>query len=200
MHACVWHEGAALTVNALHCHDVEDGVFAWAATGTASSGDDLTLTNSYIHDLNAVESNGHFDGFQTEGAARLTIRHNTFALPASASGAISIWNGQKNTDAVVIDNNLITGGGFSIYAEDYHPSESNPVGGYTMTNVQVTNNRFSTRYSGCVGNWGVWFFRSSWVYQGGPTGNWGANGNVRSGNIILETGRNVDAGNPPGCS
>jgi len=202
VHACVWHEGASMTVNALNCHDIEDGVFAWADTGTASSGNNFIVQNSYIHALNANESNGHWDGFQTEGAAGGVLHHNTFDLPTSASGAISIWNGQKNTDNILVDNNLVTGGGFSIYAEDYSPSESNPVGGFTMTNVRFTNNRFSNRLSTCVGEWGIWFYRSSstWPYHGGPTGDWGANGNTRSGNTIIETGYNLDSGNPPGCS
>lgn len=119
-----------------------------------------------------------------------------------APAAISIWNGQKNTDNILVENNLVTGGGFSIYAEDYSPSEANPVGGYTMTNVRFVNNRFSNRLSGCVGEWGIWFYRGSatWPYHGGPTGDWGANGNIRSGNTIIETGYNLDGGNPPGCT
>lgn len=191
-----------MSVSAVKCHDVEDGFFTWADTGTASSGNNFTIQNSYVSALNANESNGHWDGFQTEGAAGGVIRHNTFDLPTSASGAISIWNGQKNTDNILVENNLVTGGGFSIYAEDYSPSEANPVGGYTMTNVRFVNNRFSNRLSGCVGEWGIWFYRGSatWPYHGGPTGDWGANGNIRSGNTIIETGYNLDGGNPPGCT
>lgn len=202
VHACVWHEGASMSVSYLYCHDVEDGVFSWADTGTASSGNNFSLTDSYITKLNAVESNGHWDGFQTEGAVNGVIRHNNFDISDDASGSISIWNGQKSTDNILVENNLVSGGGFSIYAEDYHPSEANPVGGYTMTNVRFLNNKFTTKYSSCVGSYAVWFYRSasSWPYHGGPTGDWGANGNVRSGNTVLETGFNLDNGNPPGCS
>ena len=96
VHTCVWHEGASVTVNAVNCHDMEDGFFAWAASGSASSGDNFTITNSYVHGFNAVESNGHFDGFQTEGAANGVIRHNTFDLPVDSTGAISIWNERKD--------------------------------------------------------------------------------------------------------
>ena len=72
-----------------------------------------------------------------------------------------------------------------MYAEDYSPSEANPAGGYTVTNVSFTNNRFSTVHYGCVGGFGVWFPR------GAPTDGW-----RRSGNTVLETGANVDGGNP----
>ncbi len=200
VHACIWHEGAAMTVTAVNCHDIEDGIFSWADTGNATSGNNFTIQNSYIHSFTAVEANGHVDGFQTEGAAGGLIRHNTFDVPASASGAISIWNGQKSSDNILVDDNLITGGGFSVYAEDYSPSEANPAGGYTVTNIRFVNNKFSNRYSNCVGNWGIWFYRANWTYRGGPTGDWGANGNTRTGNKILETNINLDNGNPPGCS
>jgi hypothetical protein len=61
-----------------------------------------------------------------------------------------------------------------------------------MTNIRFTNNKFSRRASGCVGQWGVWFYRSAWPpYYGGPTDGW-----RRSGNVVLETGENIDASNP----
>ena len=80
---------------------------------------------------------------------------------------------------------LIAGGGFSVYAEDYSPSEANPSGGFTVTNITFTGNKFSTVLFGCIGYYGVWFSR------GNPSDHWN-----RSGNTVLETGANVDAGNP----
>ena len=72
------------------------------------------------------------------------------------------------------------------------PSEASPVGGNTVTNINFTNNKFSRRAANCVGNFGVWFYRSSWTpYFGGPTDGW-----HRSGNVVIETGESVDAGNP----
>jgi hypothetical protein len=208
VHTCIWHEGASLTVKAVNCHNVEDGIFSWESDNGVDNGngDNFTIEDSYIHDLGGNESNGHLDGYQTEGAKNGVIRHNTFGISADASGAISIWDSLKSSNNILVENNLISGGGFSIYAEDYSPSEAtnsspnNPVGGYTVTNIVYTNNKFSTIHSSCVGSFGVWFFRSAWTYQGGPTGNWGANGNTRTGNKILETGFNLDNGNPSGCT
>lgn len=196
VHTCIWHEGSSATITYVKCHDIEDGVFSWAATGNASSGNNLTMENSYVYNLNATESNGHWDGYQTEGAANITLRHNTFRTLPEGTSAIAFWNSHKTTDNVLVEDNLIKGGGFSIYAHDYNPSETSPVGGYSVTNARFLNNKFSNVDSGCVGAYGVWYFRSSLPYQGGPTGNWGANGNVRSGNKVIETGASVDSGNP----
>lgn len=203
VHACVWHEGSSAVITYLKCHDVEDGVFSWFQNaGSPISGNNLTMENSYIYRLNAVESNGHWDGYQTEGAQHVVLRHNVFDMNQNANAAIAFWNDQQTTDDVLVENNLIRGGGFSVYAEDYSPSEptnsspNNAVGGNAMTNVRFLNNKFSDVDSGCVGSFGVWFFRSAWNYQGGPTGGWGANGNLRSGNTVLETGASVDNSNP----
>src|SRR5262249_12979633 len=95
--------------------------------------------------------------------------------------------------------NLITGGGFSIYAEDYNPGDGGPgdppaVGGFSDTNITFTGNVFSTFAAGCVGQFGVWFARPSWgPYDGGPT-----HGSRRTGNKVLEPGQNVDGGQPSG--
>ncbi len=196
VHTCVWHEGSSVQITNLKCHDIEDGVFSWADTGNASSGNNLTMEDSYLYNFNAVESNGHFDGYQTEGAAHVVLRHNTFQSGIDGTSAIAIWNSQKTSDDFLVENNLIKGGGFSIYAHDYSPTETNPVGGFAVSNVRFLNNRFSNVDSGCVGDFGVWFFRSSWTYQGGPTNNWSAPGNARTGNTIIETGQSVDNGNP----
>jgi hypothetical protein len=212
-HGCIWHEGSNMTAKFNNCFGMNDGIFMWESNDGVDNGqgDNFTVTDNYLHDFTEQAANGHIDGLQTEGAKNGLIEHNTFKVSKRAgdpsvegggvNSAISIWNGHKTSNNIAVKNNLIAGGGFSIYAQDYHPSELSPNGGFSVTNVQYTNNKFSTFLEGnCVGGYGVWFFRSSWTYQGGPTGNWGANGNTRSGNVILETGFNLDNGNPPGCS
>ena len=77
-----------------------------------------------------------------------------------------------------------------------------------VTNIRFLDNRFSTsqyphgaaNHSRCVGVWGTWFFRGPWPpYFGGPTDLWNVGGSLRSGNVVLETGRNIDRGGPDGC-
>ncbi|HEY7049798.1 MAG TPA: DUF4082 domain-containing protein [Jatrophihabitantaceae bacterium] len=190
VHACIWHQGTAMTAEAVNCHGADDGIFSWADTSySATTGDHFTIKDSYLHDFTAKTSNGHIDGYQTEGAANGSISHNTFLMDSDngnrTDSAIAIWNSLKNSHDISVSNNLVSGGGFSVYAEDYSPSEGNPSGGFTVTNITLTGNRFSTHLFGCIGYYGVWFPR------GAPTDGW-----RRSGNTVLETGADVDSGNP----
>lgn len=190
VHACIWHQGTSMTATAVNCHGVDDGIFSWADTSySATTGDHFTIKDSYFHDFTTKTANGHIDGYQTEGAANGVINHNTYYMTSddgnSTDSAIAIWNSIKSSHDITVSNNLIAGGGFSVYAEDYNPSESNPSGGLTVTNIAFSGNKFSTVLFGCVGNYGVWFSR------GNPSDGW-----HRSGNTVLETGASVDAGNP----
>ena len=190
VHACIWHQGRALTAVAVNCFAVNDGIFSWADTGYSSTtGDNFTIRDSYFHDFTVKTANGHADGYQTEGAGNGLIEHNTYLMTtddrSAANSAIAIWNGLRSSHDVIVRGNLISGGGFAIYAEDYHPSESNPAGGYSVTNVVFRDNVFSTRLYGCVGLYGIWFTR------GQPTDGWD-----RNGNTVLETAQNVDNANP----
>jgi len=76
-------------------------------------------------------------------------------------------------------------GGFTVYAEDYSPSEASPAGDYSLTNVRFVDNRFSTVHFECVGSYGIWYTR------GAPSDAW-----RRTGNVVVETGENVDTQNP----
>jgi hypothetical protein len=198
VHACIWHQGTRLSVNRVNCFGVDDGIFSWADNGySRTTGDHFTIRNSYFHDLTTRTSNGHEDGYQTEGASFGLIAHNTYRMTGSADSAIAIWDSLRSSSHITVRHNLITGGGFSIYAEDYSPGAGDPggapaSGGYTETKIRFVGNRFSTRVSGCVGAFGVWFTRPTWrPYHGGPTDGW-----HRSGNRVLETGQNVDHRNP----
>lgn len=215
-HACVWHEGSSMTATAVNCYGVNDGMFGWALN-TSTSGNNVTISDSYFHDFTTNAANGHIDGFQTEGSSNGRITHNTFNMPGEATSAISIWNSLKSSDDWTIQDNLFTGAGFTLYAEDYSgPGNvmaaenvaNSAVGGYTVTNIRFLNNKFSTSQfphaaantSACVGTWGTWFFRSKWPpYYAGPTDLWNQGGSLRAGNTVLETGQNIDRGGPTGC-
>jgi hypothetical protein len=171
------------------CYGVDDGIFTWASSNTA--GDGFTIEDSYFHDLTPLTANGHMDGFQTEGAKNGTIRHNTYAMSVDGTSAIAIWNSLKSSSDILIENNLLAGGGATIYAEDYNPSEPSPQGGFSVTNIRFERNVFSTRVSPCVGKYFVWYARPQFPYGGGPTDGW-----IRTGNLVRETGENVDTGNP----
>jgi hypothetical protein len=191
-HSCVWLQGISATVRNINCYGINDGIFSWADTNySATTGDNFSISDSYFHNFTANAANGHIDGYQTEGANNGVIHHNTYLMTTDADSAIAIWDSLKSSSNIAVSNNLIEGGGFSVYAEDYSPSESSPAGGFSITNVSFTGNVFSTHLSGCVGGYGTWFYRATWKYQGGPTDGW-----HRSGNTVLETGENIDASNP----
>lgn len=197
-HACVWHQGTSLSVANLNCYNADDGIFSWSDTGySQTTGDNFTIKDSYFHDFTNQTSNGHIDGYQTEGAGNGLIDHNTFYMTSDDSNytdsAIAIWNSLRSSHDITIQNNLFSGGGNTIYAEDYSPSESNNSGGNTVTNVNFKNNSFSTIFNTCVGfgpGWdgAVWF-------RVGPSDGW-----RRTGNKVLETGENIDGGNPHSSS
>jgi len=229
----------SLVAKNVNCHNVNDGMFSWfwqidsSHWNTEGAGSDFIIQDNYFHDFTQNAANGHIDGFQTEGAWNGTISHNTFKMfetpnDVTVSGggmdsAIALWddfNGtptaaqggiDRTVNNINVLNNLIAGGGFSVYAEDRSPGsgapgDTSPVGGNEEKNIHFTNNKFSTFLNGgCVGDFGIWFYRGPaeenpnliWPpYNGGPTGDWGANSNTRSGNIVLETGENVDNNNP----
>jgi len=178
-HACLWFEGTGgVTARYNEMYGCNDGIFSW-------DGDNFTLESNYLHSFTTQAANGHIDGFQTEGAVNGVIRHNTIDVEQDQNSAVAIWNDRRSSNNILVDSNLLSGGGFTVYAEDYSPSEASPAGGYSVTNITISNNRFSTVHYGCVGYWGVWFPR------GAPTDGW-----KRSGNKVLETGQSVDSGNP----
>ncbi len=177
-HAGIWYEGARLVARENNIYGVNDGIFSW-------DGDNYVIEDNYLHDFTEDAANGHVDGFQTEGASHGIIRHNVFDVQQDQTSAVAIWNGRRDSDDILIENNLMAGGGFTVYAHDYHPSSDNPTGGNSVTNVRILNNKFSTVHYPCVGVFGVWFVR------GAPTDRWN-----RLGNVVLETQQNIDSSNP----
>lgn len=197
--ACVWDQGTSELVEAVDCFGSDDGIWSWADMGYShTTGDHFVIRDSYIHNLTTRTSNGHEDGFQTEGASYGVIEHNTVKVTTIADSALAIWDSLKSSHDILVKDNLLTGGGFAIYAEDYNPGDGGPgdppaTGGFTVTGIRYVDNAFSTLANGCVGAFGVWFERPWSPYGGGPTDGW-----HRHGNRVLETGQDVDSTNPSG--
>jgi hypothetical protein len=184
-HAGIWHEGIGLIAKSNNIFGVNDGIFSWPTSGDPNAGNNFRIEDNYFHDFTTLAANGHIDGYQTEGASHGTIRHNVFYITQTQNAAVAIWNSRRDSDDILVEDNLAAGSGFLMYAQDYSPSGQNPAGGFSVTNIRYTNNKFSTVLFACAGYWGVWFPRGS------PTDGW-----KRFGNVILETGENVDTGNP----
>jgi hypothetical protein len=109
----------------------------------------------------------HWDGVEAGATTRTIIRHNTFRLPCGQTGAVDVsdWNGPIAPSSVVVDNNLLAGGSWTVY------------GGAPSVSIVLTNNRFSRWY---------------WPGSGSADATEAAEGYcwtaVRSGNVWDETG------------
>lgn len=219
----------SMVAKSVNCHDVNDGIFSWwwPSDKNAGAGSDFIIQDSYFHDFTENAANGHIDGYQTEGAQNGTIQHNTYKILRAANdvtvsgagldSAIAIWDDYNQSSPTgliaghfVIKNNLMGGQpGFMSYAEDYSGSSGqatenvpgSAAGGNSLVDVQFISNTWSNYYDACVGQYGTWFYRGAWPsYYGGPTDLWNvAGGSIRLGNVVLETGENIDTGGPTGC-
>ena len=115
--------------NIHHCHNCIQGEF-------------LTVTNSYIHNM-ADPPGAHVDGILCTGPCGLTLRHNTVLNEHGQTSAIALFPDFGTPRDSVIDNNLLAGGGYTVYA-----------GEDDATGIKVTNNRFSRLYYPKGGYWG----------------------------------------------
>jgi hypothetical protein len=165
---------AHFTLRRVNIHHCENGL---------SVNQDVTIEDSYIHDLDMAEgahtdgiqlSFGHWNGSSYPCCAKnVTVRHNTI-LGGDDAGHFAtsaiISNKLGPDENVLIDGNLMAGGAYTLFCDQQ---------GFTGINYRVTNNRFSTRYSSKVG------------YFGASTD---CSDEVRSGNVIHETGQSLSLG------
>ena len=87
----------------------------------------------------------HFDGFQSDGGQNLTIRHNTIRIPCGQTSAILMSTNTSGIRDVRIQDNLLGGGGYTLYCN----------AGPDVPNETVTGNRFSKRWYSQSGYYGA---------------------------------------------
>jgi hypothetical protein len=131
---------AAITAGAyvarrLNVHDCTDGL----RTGTGT-----TIEDSYIHDL-IVANDSHNDGIQHTDGSGAVIRHNTICLPNGANSAVIIQTDFGVVDDVVVENNVMDGGGYTVFSRIGNWGTDN--GNVAPTNVKFLNNRFGHSYA-----------------------------------------------------
>jgi hypothetical protein len=138
---------ANVTARQLNIHGCENGF---------DINQNITVEDSYIHDMyNSAEA--HTDGIQfashfengqlVPGALNVTIRHNTiYGMGADGSfGTSAIITNHPGTDHnVLIENNLLAGGAYTLYC-------NSPGAG---ANYRVVNNHFSRKFKSMVGYYG----------------------------------------------
>jgi hypothetical protein len=137
------------TARRLNIHDVEDGM---------GVGSDTSIQGNFIHDLTSSNNpDPHFDGIVTTSTTGVVLHHNTVLVPEQ-TGAINIGNNDGPVSNVLIFQNLLAGGTYTIYVDDQF-------GAGTITNVDIAGNLF-----GPLGSeqdpeqetpFGHWFIRGS---------------------------------------
>jgi hypothetical protein len=142
----------------------------------------IDIQDSYLHDLfNSAAAHtdglqmacGHYTGSGSAcgasgyaaGSRNVTIAHNTiYGVAADGSlGTSAIISNRGGDTNILIQNNLLAGGAFTLYCEQ----------GATGSNYRVLDNHFSTRFASNVGAFG-------------PSTD--CAGETWSGNVIHETG------------
>jgi hypothetical protein len=124
-------------------HGCVDGINIW--------GDNSVIQGNYIHG-EAGPAGAHFDSIQADGGfSGLTIDHNTVINEQGQTSAIMLDNYWGPIDNVKIDNNLLVGGGYTVYLAEVAQGQAP---GGPVTNVSFTNNLLGRGY------WGYWNIRT----------------------------------------
>ena len=128
------------------------------------------LQDNYIHDM-GYKAGDHINGTTSNGGTDLlTIRHNTVFNQIDQTDAVSLFQDFGPQANRVIDNNLLAGGGYTLYAGANAGRESG------ATNIHVTNNRFARTFYTNGGSYGPLA-----AYVSGQ-------GNTFTGNVWDDTG------------
>ena len=115
-------------------YNVENGINVGPERGTLIEG-------NYIHDLQASGS-PHYDGIQIDGGQTDTIvRHNTVINDHTQTAAVMIDNWFGPVTNILVTDNLLVGGGYTIYSDGQFT-------GGAMTGIQITNNHVGGGYWG----------------------------------------------------
>lgn len=133
------------------------------------------IRDNYLHDPGFVEGD-HVNGTTSNGGSRnqLRIEHNTIFNQHPQTDAVSLFQDFGIQHDRVIHDNLLAGGGWTVYAG------ANPGLAATATRIVVTDNRFSRRFFPNGGHFGP---LTAFTRTGG---------NVWSGNVWDDTGQPVE--------
>jgi hypothetical protein len=134
-----WRNFTARRINAYACENI-----IWAENN-------VVIEDSYIHDPIDYDpvTDPHTDTVQIpRGATDITIRNNTIYgnyvnQDSFGNSAITVGGGTSN---ILITENLLAGGGYTVYCNQPGPGN----------NFRITNNRFSRIFVSSVGGFGPW--------------------------------------------
>jgi hypothetical protein len=103
--------------------------------GIVLTGNKNVIEGNLIHALNAGGA-PHYDGIQIDGGiSDVIIRHNTIINSHGAAGAIMIDNEFGPVSDIVIEDNLLAGGSYTIYSDGKF--NDNPITGISIINNHI---------------------------------------------------------------
>ena len=141
-----------------------EGNNIWNA-GTGIQISEGTVENNYVHNM-GYYTGDHVNGIVSDaGQAALTITHNTVFNPLGQTDCIALFEDFGPQFDVVISDNLLAGGGYTVYGG------ANP-GRWIPSDIVITGNRFARIYDPLGGYYGP--------YAAVDTG---VSGDVWSGNV-----------------
>jgi hypothetical protein len=163
----VSNHGGMITVRRVEIHTITDGI-------VASHG---LIEDNYLHSPRYFPED-HTDMVQAnggpEGDLSLEIRHNTIINTEDQTGAISLFDNFREVQNVLIEDNLLAGGGYTFYGGGLVAEGADPA------NIVVRGNTFSRQVWPNSGHWGpVAYFDEN------------APGNVWDGNVWEDDGSPV---------
>ncbi|MGY4343621.1 hypothetical protein ACVWXM_000085 [Bradyrhizobium sp. GM7.3] len=122
--------------------------------GFSIAGNNTVIKDNYVHDLNASGS-PHYDGIQIDGnVSGVTLSHNTIINDHNQTSAVMIDNYFGPISNIQVDNNLLVGGGYTVYSDGQFT-------GGSITGVSFTNNHLAS------GGFGITAFdQNNPVYTG----------------------------------
>jgi hypothetical protein len=136
---CIMSNDSATTIEALH---------AYYCTECLAGA--MNVSNSFIDETGASIPEEHYeDIYYGGGAGPLIVNHNTMLNPNGQTAVVfaSVDFGDQTT--LTITNNLMAGGGYTIYGG------GSGSGGSVVGPVTITGNRFSRKYYPEGGSYGV---------------------------------------------
>lgn len=143
--------GENLTIRRVNIYNVENGLILSLNSN---------LSDSYIHNLSNIGS-PHYDGVEINGGSGITINHNTISIP-NETGTVNANNYFGPVSNIVISNNKLTGGTYTIYVDGQFS-------GGSITGVSITGNRIGG------GQFGYALIRNASVTQSGNVDNTSGN-------------------------